>query len=111
MPLTPDYQSAADAHAERPVVATSGSDRLTILAFLASGGIALKALLVSGGIQTDEVPTVVLMLAVASGLLAWSVVVNVRRRKIGGVVTNVLALFLLGAAFAFTAFGWRYLPR
>ncbi len=107
MPLTPDYQSAAEARAERPVVSTSGSDWLTILAFLASVGVALKALLVSDGIIWDEKATVALMLVLASGLLLSSLVVNVKRRKIGSIVTNVVALFLLGAAFVLAARGWR----
>lgn len=107
MPLIPDYQSAVDSRVERSRKATSGSDWLTTLAFLACGGIALKALLVSDAVHWDEKTTVVLMLVVATGLLTWSLALNLRRREVAGIDTNVLSVCLLVAAFFLTARGWR----
>jgi hypothetical protein len=66
-----------------------------------------KALLVSGGIIWDEKATVVLMLAMASTLVIASIVVNARRRKVGGIVTDGVSLLMTIGAFVFAARGWR----
>lgn len=107
MPVTPDYQSAADARAERGGVSSSGRDWPTTLAFLASGATILKALLVSDGILDDEKTVLVAMLLLTPGLLVSSVVVNVRRRRSGALVMNVLSLFLLAIAVLLAVRGWR----
>ncbi|HEV2292465.1 MAG TPA: hypothetical protein VGR35_01335 [Tepidisphaeraceae bacterium] len=89
------------------MISTPGRDWLTIVAFLTSIGVAAKALLVSDGIIWDEKATVVLMLALAAGLNVWSVVVNIRRSNAGGILANLLSLFLLAFGFILAAHGWR----
>jgi hypothetical protein len=92
---------------QRRVIATSWSGWITILALLASIGAFTKAALVSDGIISDEKGALVLMLALASALLVWSFVVNMSQNKGGGIISNVISLFLLAMAFIVVGKAWR----
>jgi hypothetical protein len=98
MPLTPDYLPAGDARAER------GVDWHTILALFVSVAGSTMAL---NAILRNEKATAVLALAMASAMLAWSVVSNHRRRRIGSIVMNAFSAFCVAAAFVLVVLLWR----
>lgn len=105
MPISPDHHSTGDARNER--TAKLVSDWLVTLSFLASGGIWLKAAIVSSGIIDDEKVTVIGMLVIASALLVSSVVANLKGRRIGNLIGSAVSCSMLVSAFVLVARGWR----